>query len=240
MSYYTTVTLFITIPIIDSINGVETTVLTIGNNSEQRIPILYSRRVNDGKISIITVSAIEDIKKKAILYANDKYVTDYNNNFTNKFGISLSDNSILVPKKINISMVETIPNDIIAKEFIPVIENDIVTSKQIGIKSDGSIVLLPEEIIPDDKIPRPPNPEDIPKESQNNISQDIPKESQNNISQDIPKESQNNTPNDKLLVNNTRLYILLIILLVISIVIYIDYLKKQKNIKNMEKTIEKY
>jgi len=28
--------------------------------------------------------------------------------------------------------------------------------------------------------------------------------------------------------------------LVISIVIYMDYLKKQKNIKNMEKTIEKY
>jgi hypothetical protein len=228
MSYYTTVTLFITIPIIDNINGVETTVLTIGNNSEQRIPILYSRRVNDGKIARITVSAIEDIKKKAILYANDKYITDYNNNFTNKFGIGLSDNSILVPKKINIPMVETIPNDIIAKEFIPVIENDIVASKQIGIKSDGSIVLLPEEIIPDDEIPRPPNP------------QDIPTESQNNISQDIPKESQNNTPIDKLLVNNTRLYILLIILLVISIVIYMDYLKKQKNIKNMEKTIEKY
>jgi hypothetical protein len=122
-----------------------------------------------------------------------------------------------VPKKINIPMVETIPNDIIAKEFIPVIENDIVTSKQIGIKSDGSIVLLPE---------------DIPTKLQNNISQDKP--------QDIPKESQNNTSNDKLLVNNTRLYILLIILLVISIVIYMDYLKKQKNIKNMEKTIEKY
>jgi len=130
----------ISFPINNNTNtGNEITVLTIRDNDIYRIPLLATPTISDNTIYLYQ---IQTYKKNAIKFG-DKYVINFYKDLyaSNKLRESVN-SSDLENKKINLQTDDILISDIIAKEYIPIIEDNNIVAKQIGIKPNGSIVLI--------------------------------------------------------------------------------------------------